>query len=280
MNRHRLPLLFTVSLAASGLGVGAVAAASSDTTVPAAEPTAAAAPATAVAPSVPPSTVVIDEVVTADDGIVRNVTVTGRSSIKVAPDTATIELGVETLAPNGAEVMETLATDSETLLQALIAEGIAEEDIQTSSINLWPEYNERGDDITGYRGSLSMSVTVHDLDSVGPTLDLLQRSVGDTFRINGLYFSYSDPESVLDQPRIDAIELARHKAEIYAAAADVEVGTVISISEVPGDTPILFRQNATDEAMPAPATAASADLAVAPGQLEFSVSVTVTFELV
>lgn len=297
MNRHRLPVvlaatLATASLAGLGLGAG-IASATNDSVPPTSVVVETAPPSVGVDPvppatgvdPAPPATVqpptgqpaVVDPVVTTDDGVVRTITVVGNGTITVAPDTATIEVGVETVAPTGGEVMATLGTDSETLLQSLIDQGIAEEDIQTSSINLYPQYDENGQAVTGYNGSLTMSVRVDDLESVGPTLDILSESVGDNFRINGLYFSYSDPESVLDQPRLDAIAQAEHKAGVYAGAVDGEVGEVLSISEVPGSTPVLFRQYnemaAADSAVGAPA------VSVSPGQLEFSVQVTVTFAL-
>lgn len=253
MKRLLLPLAVSAAVAVAAFG-GSAAAASKTTT---AEP--------------PPA------------GPVRTVTVVGSGSVSVTPDRATIMVGVEVNADSGGAVMAQLAEHSAALLQTLVDAGFAEEQVTTSDISLWPRYADMtansdtyaAPQVVGYTGSLTFNVRVDEIDQVGPTLDLLQQSVGDDFRINGLWFSHSDPESLREQPRIDAVQAARAKAEVLATAAGAALGDVLSISEGGAVIPPMFAR----DGMAYETAAAGSSIGVAPGQIEIGVDVTVTYEL-
>jgi uncharacterized protein YggE len=86
-------------------------------------------------------------------------------------------------------------------------------------------------------------------------------------------FSFADPESVLEQARIDAVGLARTKAEQYAAAAGVTLGDVVSITEQSASVPIVTARadmNIVEQA---------AGPAISPGQLDLVVNVVVTYAI-
>jgi uncharacterized protein YggE len=201
-----------------------------------------------------------------DDG---TITVSATGTVRVEPDIAVVTLGVQANAATGAEAMEQVNTSSAALTEALIAEGIAEEDIQTSGLSLWTTTDDRGE-INGYQASLSVNVTIRDITVVGPTIDAAQQAAGPGFTIGGVSFSFADPESVLEQARVDAVELARTKAEQYAAAAGLTLGEVASITEHSSSPPIVYG----DVAM---ATAEAAGPSISPGQLDLTVDVTITY---
>lgn len=205
----------------------------------------------------------------------HTITVPGSGTVQVEPDTAVVNLGIQIIAPTGAEAMEQVNADAAALTEALVASGIAEEDIQTSGLNLWGVHDETGVEITAYNASLSVTVTIHDIDAVGPTIDAAQTAGGEGFTIGGLSFSFADPESVLEQARIDALASARVKAEQYAAAAGVELGAIVRIVESPSSPPIIFGDMARMEA----AAADAAGPPIAPGQLDLTLDISVTFAI-
>ncbi len=84
-------------------------------------------------------------------------------------------------------------------------------------------------------------------------------------------FSFDDPESVLEQARIDAVDSARTKAEQYAAAAGLTLGDVVSIIEGSATPPVLFR------AAPQMAAEDAAGPSISPGQLDLTVDISVTY---
>jgi uncharacterized protein YggE len=200
------------------------------------------------------------------------ITVNATGTVRVEPDTAVVSLGVQANAPSGEEAMEQVNASSAALTEALVAAGIAEEDIQTSGLNLWTTTDDRGE-INGYQASLSVNVVVRDIEAVGPTIDAAQQAAGPGFTIGGVSFSFADPESVLEQARIEAVELARVKAEQYAGAAGVTLGAVVSITEQSSSPPIIFAS------APMAAAESAAGPSISPGQLDLTVDVTVTYSI-
>ena len=205
----------------------------------------------------------------------HTITVAGTGTVQVEPDTATVNLGVQVTRPTGAEAMEQINRDATAVTEALVAAGVAEEDIQTSSLSLYSVTGDDGTTVTGYNASLSINVTIRDVDAVGSTIDTAQRAGGEGFTIGGVSFSFADPESVLEQARIDALANARAKAEQYAAAAGVELGAVVSIVESPSYPPIIYGDAmiARDEAMTASGPPNS------PGQLDLTIDISVSFAI-
>jgi uncharacterized protein YggE len=197
------------------------------------------------------------------------ITVTGTGKVTVEPDMALLTLGVQANAPTGAEAMDQLNADSNALTEALEATGIAPEDIQTSGLSLWSMFGEDGT-VSGYQASLNVNVTIRDIDAVGSTIDAAQEAVGEGSTIGGVQFSFSDPESVLQEARADAVANAQTIAGQYADAAGLTLGSIVSIVESPTfDSPVAFGR--------ADMVAAEASVAISPGTLDLSVTISATF---
>ncbi len=203
-------------------------------------------------------------------GEAGTITVSATGTVRVEPDTAVVTLGVQANAATGAEAMDQVNSSSAALTEALVAEGIAEEDIQTSGLNLWTTTDDRGE-VNGYQASLSVNVTVRDITAVGPTIDAAQQAAGPGFTIGGVSFSFADPESVLEPARVDAVELARTKAEQYAAAAGVTLGEVVSIIEGSSIAAGHLPERADGR------RAEAAGPSISPGQLDLTVDISVTY---
>jgi uncharacterized protein YggE len=233
-------------------------------TVSAAAPGAAVATTTSVVPTAPPTS----EPATGAAGE-GTITVAATGTVRVDPDTAVVNLGVQANAATGGEAMDQVNSASAALTEALVASGIAEEDIQTSGLNLFTTTDDRGE-ISGYQASVQVTVTIRDIATVGATIDTAQQAAGPGFTIGGVSFTFSDPESVLGDARRDAVELARTKAEQYAAAAGLTLGAVVSITEQQADVPLIFDGGAR-------VAAEAAGPSISPGQLDLSVFVTVSY---
>lgn len=235
----------------------------SDPTGGTAVPSVAATPGTAV--PVPPGDSVVP-IATAG-----TITVSGTGSVTVDPDTAVVNLGVQATAETGEAAMEQVSTGVTDLTAALVAAGIAEEDIQTSGLSLWPTTGDDGVTITGYQASINVDVTVRDIDAVGSTIDTAQQAAGPGFTVGGVTFSFADPESVLEEARVEAFQNAQTVAGQYAAAAGVNLGSVSSIVDTPYGIPVNYAGRAEMDM--------AAAVPVSPGTLDLQVQVTVTFTI-
>lgn len=202
------------------------------------------------------------------------ITVTGDASISVPPDIAQIDSGVTTEAKTAREAGEANNKAMGIVLLALKNAGIAEKDFQTSRLSLSPQSAAAGRNpnapfqIVGYRASNRITVTIRDITKVADTIDVLVGAGAN--EISGISFMVSKASKLLDEARVEAIEDARRKAEIYARAANVTLGSALSISEETTPGPMPYRKMAAGMAASTP---------VAQGEETLRVSVTVAYEI-
>ena len=94
--------------------------------------------------------------------------VTATGEVTRVPDLAIISAGVQTLQPTATAAIEENATRMERVRAALKRAGIADNDIQTSSISLNPEYRyveNQPPVLTGYRASNTVNVKFRDSEA-------------------------------------------------------------------------------------------------------------------
>ena len=191
------------------------------------------------------------------------------------PDVALISSGVVTKAPSATAAIADNAARMERVRAALRRAGIADRDIQTSSINLNPEYKYQDGQppvLTGYQASNSVSIRFRDIRRSGAILDAL---VGEgANQINGPTLTIDKPEAAMDEARAQAIASGRARAELYARSLGLRVSRVIAVSEAgaePRPMPVMM-----DRAM---AVSKVASTEIDPGEQRLSVSVSMSFEL-
>jgi uncharacterized protein YggE len=202
------------------------------------------------------------------------VVVTGEGSVSVAPDVVQIRSGVTTRGKTVREATETNSKTMAAILTALTESGIAQKDVRTSQLSIHPVYaaQEPGKEqkLVGYSVANHVSAKIKHIEKLGDVLDRLI-AAGAT-EVWNVEFLVSDPAKVLDQAREAAVADARRKAEVYAKAAGVTLGRVISIEEEAGASP----------SMPMRALAKSASdtqVPIAPGENTLRAVVTVGFEI-
>ncbi len=209
--------------------------------------------------------------VIADEDQARRITVTGQAETKAIPDIATMSIGVETEAKTPGLALADNAERMTAVMARLKRAGIADKDLRTSQLGIWPVFAERPEPRTtvGFRASNQLTVTIRDIDRLGVILDETVAEGANS--VNGPTFEVADPEPLLIAARDAAVKDAIAKAERYAAAANVELGKVISINEAGGGGPVFGRQ------MRAEAMAVSTP--IAPGETTISASVTMIFAI-
>jgi uncharacterized protein YggE len=200
------------------------------------------------------------------------VTVVGTGSVTAAPDMAEVTTGVVTQAPTAAAALAANSQAMERLIQTLGGLGIEARDIQTTGFTVSPLRRPgregQAPEITGYEVTNQARVKVRDLSRLGRVLD---QQVGQGANVvHGIHFGRQGPAPLRDEARKRAMADARRKAELYAAAASLKVGRVVSVQEAGVPTP---------RAEMAPRVAMAAAVPIAPGEQEIAASVTVTFTL-
>ena len=213
--------------------------------------------------------------VVASDATLLNVS--AQAEARRVPDVATLSAGVVTQAVDGNTAMRDNAVQMDKVMAAIKAAGIAERDIQTSGINLSPQYRYAENEapkITGYQANNTVSLKVRDITRLGKVLDSLAAQGAN--QINGPSFEIDQPEPVYDEARLAALKKAQARAETYAKSLGLRVRRIVSISEgnQGGFRPMPMMAMAAGRS-----AKAEMDTAVSPGESSVSVSLDVVFEL-
>lgn len=201
------------------------------------------------------------------------------------PDLAVFTAGVTTQGKTAGEALTENAQRMTAVIAALKKAGIAERDIQTSNLSVNPvygqpkrlpdgSYEQQDPVIIGYQAANQVSVRQRKLDQYGKVIDTLVAAGAN--QVNGPAFQIDNPGTAMDEARIEAMQKAKARAELYAKAAGLRVVRILSISEnggwaPPPQPPMLFAR--ADKAM------AQSASPVAAGELEMTVTVNVSYEL-
>ena len=191
------------------------------------------------------------------------------------PDLAIISAGVVTRQTTAAAAIQENAARMERVLSALKRAGIAERDLQTSSINLNPEYryqDNRSPELVGYSASNQVSIRFHDIRNTGKILDALVAEGAN--QINGPTLTIDKPEAALDEARLKALANGRARADVYARALGRRVARIVSISESGGSYPV-----PPPMPMMMEARAQAADSKILPGEQKLQVTLSIVFDL-
>jgi hypothetical protein len=170
----------------------------------------------------------------------RTITVVGRGKISMIPDVARVNIGADAMAETVSEAKAEVEGRTHAILAALEQMGIDEKDIQTNHYSIQYErepmaaareellQERRG----GYRVSNMFRVTVRDVEKAGAVLDAAVEAWAN--QVHGVTFTVEDESTWQGQARERAIADARARAAELAFLASVELGEVVSVSEVIG----------------------------------------------
>lgn len=219
-----------------------------------------------------------------DAGRERTLRVVGEGEASAAPDMAVVSIGVVTEAPTASEALDANTALIADVTELLKERGVEARDLQTRGFSVNPKYtyprNPRegpGEEtvprIDGYTVSNNLSVRVRDLESLGEVLDRVV-SAGSN-QINGLNFTIDDREPLFDRARREAVTAARRKAELYAEAAGVTLGPIMSIE----DEQIPMRPMPANQMMRMEAAADARAVPVEAGEMTVTARVGITWQL-
>ncbi len=212
--------------------------------------------------------------------------VSGIGTKEVEADVAVISLGVESREETVAAARGAAAEAMTSVLDALSTLGVADDDVVTTSLNIYPiqVWVEVKDDngshneprITGYTVNNQVRVTVRDIEMADEVIDKAAEVGGDLIRINNISFTVGDPAAYADEIRRRAVEDAKAKAELYAEAFGVELGPVVFVQESSGGVPI--QQGPVRQEM-AMARMSDASTPIESGDINLSITIQAGFSI-
>ena len=166
------------------------------------------------------------------------ITLQAAGEVRMAPDVATIQLGVTATAPTAGAAAAEEARRMTQVLAALNARGLSGRDVQTAQLSLQPQYayaQNEAPRLTGYQATNSVVVRVRDLKRLGAAVDAATGAGADT--VGGIAFGLDDPSKAEDEARVKAVTALEARAGLYARAAHLKITRLASLSESGGYAP-------------------------------------------
>jgi hypothetical protein len=170
----------------------------------------------------------------------RQISVSGTGRVDLAPDMATVRIGVTHQDEDAAAALQQTSDAVAAMLARLTELGIAARDVQTAGLSLNPVWRDRPEQQGqpmpwGFEASNVVSLRLRDIAALGEVLDALVADGAN--RLDGVSFGLQDPEASMDEARRLAVADARRKATLFAEAAGVALGQVIDLTETGMATP-------------------------------------------
>ncbi|WP_427338943.1 SIMPL domain-containing protein [Caloranaerobacter sp. DY30410] len=161
------------------------------------------------------------------DDLGNTITVSGEGVIKVKPDIAYINIGVETIGKNSQDAQIENKNKMTNIMSKIKSFKIKDDDIKTIEYNIiaMKEYDrEKGKSvITGYMVRNVVQITIRDIENIGKIIDRVSE-VGANL-ITNITFSVKDKEKYY----LEALKMAMEKAKSKGVAIADTFGVKLDI---------------------------------------------------
>ena len=206
--------------------------------------------------------------------------IVGRATVEAVPDYVTVQVGISNRAASPTAALDQNSAVARKIIDFSKGFGVAERDIQTSSVNLAPNYKTVRDpngttrqEPDGYNASNMVRVKLGDLSRLGAFM----RQILDQGATNiaGVHFGVTNLEKLSDEAQTKAVEDAVRQAQGLAQAAKVKLGPIQDIAYPPRN-----RFSAMDGAADMPLRAAAKiDVPIEVGTIRTSAEVEITWAI-
>ena len=205
----------------------------------------------------------------------RSITVIGTGKATGQPDLAHVSVGLETQASSLQKAVDDNKAKMNNLLATLKKLNLADKDIRTNNYSVYTERAatptpgaEANTDQMIYHVTNQVDVTVRDVNQIGDVLD--KAVAAGANNIYGVNFSVEDTAKLEVDARAKAVADAKARAGNLAQLNGVQLGDVLTVSEVIGGSgyPVAYDAKGMGGGGSTP---------VQPGELEMSVSIQITY---
>jgi uncharacterized protein YggE len=198
------------------------------------------------------------------------ITVTGTGTVTGVPNQLVVSMTISATSYDVTSALNSANRDVRNVTTALRDRGVARSDIQTSDLNISPNYNSNGV-VTSYGVTESLTATLNHLKAAGAQIGAGVRAGGNAVSIDNVALNLTSTGPLMASARGRAVANAHAQAEQFARALGEPLGPVISVTPVQQSSPVFYGDANT------PSASAKAAVPVSPGTQQLSVSVTVVY---
>jgi uncharacterized protein len=197
------------------------------------------------------------------------ITVTGNGTVTGVPNQLSLALSIQVNSYSVSSALSQANRTTRAVTAALTRSGVARSDIQTSDLNISPNYAGNSPVPTSYGVSESLTATLKNLATAGGQINAAVRAGGNAVRVDDVSLNLTDTGKLMAAARARAVADARAQASQYAAALGEPLGPVLSLTPV--------QQTVTPQFYGAATQKASASVPISPGTQQLTVSITVVY---
>ncbi|MDX6268444.1 MAG: uncharacterized protein QOD70_3184 [Frankiales bacterium] len=204
----------------------------------------------------------------------NGVVVDGVGKVSGTPDVLRVTMGVSVRRADVSKALDAANAAENNLRNALIKNGVAKADLQTSDVSVYPSYDNRGHR-NGYAVNETVTAKLRNLAKAGAVMSKAVSAAGNEAVLQGVSFSLEDNKALLTQARDAAYAEARDKAGQYANLSGRALGKVELVTEstsAPVDLHGLYDTAGSRAKL-------ASTVPIDPGSQQVSVSVTVRWAL-
>ena len=206
---------------------------------------------------------------------VRTIEVDGNGETRTTPDTADLDLAIDTQAKTAEEAAARNAELATKVIDALKAKLGDKGKVTTGGYSLEAQYDQRQNakpTIIGYNAQNTVTVNTGALDLIGALID--SAIAAGANRVNSLSFSVKDDTKARTEAITIATRDAHAQASALASALGVKLGKVVKATTVSEQRPIPMQRVGMAMAM-----SAKVATPVEPGEVTVPATVSLTFEI-
>ncbi|MCL1795636.1 MAG: SIMPL domain-containing protein [Clostridia bacterium] len=206
--------------------------------------------------------------------------VTGNAVLTVTPDRATLEIGVSKDDADAGVALRMVAESIQSIQSAVLAVGIADENIKTSYLSTYPMQNwDHTPPSAYYRVEHMLQIRIDDITQTGGVLDAAFAAGAN--QGGHIRYDASNGDEVYEEALALAVENASGKANALAIASGVWLGQLEQVNEYSSFIPYTGRSDdvnltAMSEEFD---TALSMGDVLATGDIEISASVELVYAI-
>jgi uncharacterized protein YggE len=206
------------------------------------------------------------------------VVVTASGTTTVAPDQARLYLAVVTTEKDLSRAQSENSRTTQKVMDAVRALGIDNSHIQTSGFNIYPQYDystKSSGILMGYQVRNEITVIIKDISRVGLVLDGAVAAGANN--VNHIAFEKANLDAAENEALLKAIARGREKAQVIAAAAQMNLGGLVSITE--GYNASIYPNIANIAMDSVKGLGGAGQVPINPGELKITASVTMVYQL-
>ncbi len=188
------------------------------------------------------------------------------------PDTAQISIGVTKTASTVADAQNQTNTAANKITENFKQLGIPEKNIKTTNYSVNPNYDfNRGEqNVIGYTVTQTLEVK-SSIDTFNKVIDAATANGANL--VGGVNFTFNEKtkKELENKARVDAVEMAKEKAESLAKATGIKLGRIVDVQESGNFEPKPLMMMETLETK-------SADTQIQPGENSITINIILSYE--